>query len=67
MLGFSAVNARPPHFKTRPFHFRPHNFDNFRFGNAELVFDSVKSRAVFPRHSDYSVNLRFVEFAYHKF
>ena len=65
VFGFSAVNTLAPHFETRRFHIRPHNCDNFGFGNAELIFDSVKSRTVFPRHSDYSIGFRIAKFACH--
>ena len=59
VFGFSAVNSFAPHFKARRLHILAHNFDNFRFGRAELIFDCVKCRAVFPSHSDNSINFSF--------
>lgn len=59
MFRFSAVNALAPHSEARRFHIRPHYFDDFRLGNPELIFDCVKSRPVFPRHSDDSVDFSF--------
>ena len=56
---FSARNSPSPHSKTARFHIGSHYFNRLRLGNAELVFDYVERRAVFPSHPDNSVDFRF--------
>lgn len=45
----------PPHPKTPRFQIRPHHLDHLRLGQAGLLLNLVKGRAILPRHSDHSI------------
>ena len=57
VLGFAPGDAFAPAFEGFGVLNLPHKLDGLVFGEAKLVFDGGKGRAVFPSHHDESIEV----------